>query len=53
MFQVFKIIFLLVLVYSSTASAQICKPASIPASTPILRFTDHGDGTVSDHKTHK
>jgi hypothetical protein len=33
------------------ATAQTCKPASIPASTPTSQFTDHGDGTVTDQKT--
>jgi hypothetical protein len=34
-----------------SAAAQICQPASIPASTPTSRFTDSGDGTVTDTVT--
>lgn len=31
--------------------AQKCKIAKIPASTAAERFTDHGDGTITDSKT--
>lgn len=31
--------------------AQTCLPDSIPATTPGSRFTVHGDGTVTDHRT--
>jgi len=33
------------------ATAQTCKPESIPASTPTSQFTDNGDGTVTNQKT--
>lgn len=32
----------------SVATAQTCQTGSIVASTPTERFTDHGDGTVTD-----
>lgn len=31
--------------------AQVCKPYSIPATTPTAQFTAHGNGTVTDTKT--
>lgn len=31
--------------------AQVCKPDSIPATTPTAQFTAHGNGTVTDTKT--
>lgn len=34
-----------------SASAQICRPESIPATAPASRFTDNGDGTVTDKAT--
>ncbi len=30
---------------------QICKTDTIQASTPDSQFTDHGNGTVTDHRT--
>lgn len=40
---------LLVLLFSTaTAIAQTCKPDSIKATTQTSRFTDNGDGTVTD-----
>lgn len=32
-------------------AAQVCQTANIPASTPTARFTNHGDGTVTDTQT--
>ncbi len=41
------------LMWSGQAMAvQTCKTASITASTPTSQFTDHGNGTVTDNKTH-
>ncbi len=35
----------------SVHAEQICKPDSIPASTPDSQLIDNGDGTVTDSKT--
>lgn len=32
-------------------NAQVCKTASIPATTPTSQLTDNGNGTVTDTKT--
>lgn len=45
------LIFLLFSLVAGTAQAQICKPESIPASTPDSQLQDNGDGTVTDRKT--
>lgn len=37
--------------FTNVHATQICKPASIPASTPDSRLLDNGNGTVSDIKT--
>lgn len=43
---------LAVLLASSSALAQqVCKYDSIPATAPASRFTDNGDGTVTDQAT--
>ena len=53
--RVARILGLLALCVSSFASfpiqAQTCQTDSIPATTPSSRFTVHGDGTVTDHRT--
>ncbi|CAK0780950.1 Fimh-like protein [Gammaproteobacteria bacterium] len=41
-------IFVLLLAVACIASAQNCQPTNIPASTPTDRFTDNGNGTVTD-----
>ena len=41
----------IVLALPGAALAQTCQSASIRASTPTARFTDNGDGTVSDTVT--
>ncbi|MEZ7860956.1 MAG: DUF1566 domain-containing protein [Aeromonadaceae bacterium] len=45
------LIFLLFSLVAGTAQAQVCKPESIPASTPDSQLQDNGDGTVTDLKT--
>lgn len=35
----------------SISAAQVCKSASIVATTPDTQLTDNGDGTISDIKT--
>jgi len=42
---------LLVLSVSAGWAAQTCKYASIPATAPASRFTDNGNGTVTDRAT--
>ena len=37
-------------VLSAMAQAQTCSP-NIPPAAPGSRFTDHGDGTLTDHRT--
>ncbi len=37
--------------FAAGAAAQTCKYASIPATAPASRFTDNGDGTVTDKTT--
>ena len=39
------------LVAAGVAAAQTCKYSSIPATAPASRFTDNGDGTVTDKAT--
>ncbi|MBP8284334.1 MAG: DUF1566 domain-containing protein, partial [Chromatiaceae bacterium] len=41
----------LALVAAGAAAAQTCKYGSIPATAPASRFTDNGDGTVTDRAT--
>ncbi len=41
----------LLVLLPAVGTAQICKPESIPASTPTSRFTDNQNGTVTDTKT--
>ena len=41
----------LALVAAGVAADQICKYDSIPATAPASRFTDNGDGTVTDKVT--
>ena len=43
--------FLLLSLGAGTVRAQICKPESIPASTPDSQLQDNGDGTITDTKT--
>lgn len=45
------LILLFTLATLSVATAQTCQPDTIVASTPTERFTDHGDGTVTDDGT--
>ena len=45
------LIFLLFSLVAGTAQAQVCKPESIPASTPDSQLQDNGDGTITDRKT--
>lgn len=42
--------FLIILPLIGNAT-QICQTATIPATTPTTRFTDNGNGTVTDKKT--
>lgn len=44
----FLVMFLLV---AQSLNAQICKPESIPATTPTNRFIVHANGTVTDKTT--
>jgi len=41
----------LALVVGGACGAQTCKYDSIAATAPASRFTDHGDGTVTDQAT--
>ncbi len=41
----------LVVIFPVLSNAQICKPESIPATTPVFQFKNNGDGTVTDTKT--
>jgi len=45
------ILCLFIVSMSNDLSAQTCKPASIPASTPDSQLNDNGDGTITDTKT--
>jgi hypothetical protein len=50
--RVFLLLLLMVLPASQAALAeQVCKYDSIPATAPASRFTDNGDGTVTDTAT--
>lgn len=54
MIKIFNLMLLLVLsgFFPMESAAQTCRSESeIPASTPTGRFTDHGDGTVTDSVT--
>lgn len=46
-----KHLFLLLLCAAGAAAAQTCDTASRPSSTPVERFKDNGDGTLTDRQS--
>ena len=50
-FPIFFMVFCWIFSAVTVRAEQICKPDSIPASTPDSQFVDNNDGTVTDLKT--
>lgn len=49
--RVFFLILCCMFFVATTHATQICKPTSIPASTPDSQLIDNLDGTITDSKT--
>jgi hypothetical protein len=49
--KIYFLLFCCILPAAIVHAEQICKPDSIPASTPDSQFIDNGDGTVTDSAT--
>lgn len=45
-------LFGLVMLTCTAAADQVCDTTPFPASAPVERFADNGDGTVTDQSTH-